>query len=472
MTRPDKREPSLRAGAAQVDITPKLGTQLAGMVGRRRPAQSVADPLYAKAVILERDGRKLCFLALDLTVPTEEYSSRIRRAACEELGIEYDAVMLHVIQTHSAPSLGHFLLDRDFHAVPPEDDWLRGGDEQYGEFAVKRAVQAMRLAHADLQPVQVGVAGGIEGRVAFNRRAVMRDGTVTMLSNCWRGNPLGPTEIRYIDGPIDPELGVMCLRAEDGHMLALLVNYTCHPVHVYGQSPAAISADWPGALARALQEEYGETCLPLILNGACGNINIHSHYDPDHVPDHERAGKLLADMSRKIIKTITLKDQPLLDWRSARLRIPLREVDDNELKEAEKVIAEHPQPEWTDAHRTRVTGEWMRAAQVLSVHLARQREPELDYEIQVFRVGNTAFVALPGEPFVEGGLRIKLASPAYPTYIVHNTSQYVGYIPTKEAFRRGGHEVRTSYWAKLVPDALDMIVDTATTLLTKLFAGG
>ena len=462
---------SMRAGAARVDITPEPGTQLAGLVGRHRPAQLVADPLYAKSLVLESDGRKLCFVALDLTIPTETYSSRIRRAASEELGIEYEAVMLHATQTHSAPALGHFLLDRDFEGIPPGYEWIRGGDDRYSAFAVERAIEAIRLADGNLQPVRVAVGSGIEGRPAFNRRAVMRNGMVQMLSDCWR-DPLGPTGIRYIEGPIDPELGVMCFRADSLRMVAMLVNYTCHPVHVYGQSRAAVSADWPGALANSLQEGYGKGCVPMVLNGACGNINVHSQYDPDHVPDYRRAGKLLASTSNKIIETLSFKEESVLGWKSQRLRIPLREVEAEELKEAEKILADHPEPLWADEKRARVSGEWMRAAGVYSVHLASRRDKKLDYEIQVFRVGNTAFVALPGEPFVEGGLRIKLASPAYPTYIVHNTSQYVGYIPTREAFRRGGHEVRTSYWAKLVPEALDMIVDKATDLLAELFGKG
>jgi hypothetical protein len=97
------------------------------------------------------------------------------------------------------------------------------------------------------------------------------------------------------------------------------------------------------------------------------------------------------------------------------------------------------------------------------------QDPELDYEIQVFRIADAAFLALPGEPFVEGGLRIKIASPTYPTCVVHCTNQYVGYIPTKDAFDRGGHEVNTTTWSKLVPEALDMIVDASTVLLRGLF---
>ena len=62
-----------------------------------------------------------------------------------------------------------------------------------------------------------------------------------------------------------------------------------------------------------------------------------------------------------------------------------------------------------------------------------------------------------------------MASPTYPTYIVHATNHYAGYIPTREAFKRGGHEVKTTTWAKLVPEALDMIVEGAVDLLKEVF---
>ena len=40
----------LLAGAAQVDITPKMGTHLEGDLGRSRPAEILVDPLFAKAL--------------------------------------------------------------------------------------------------------------------------------------------------------------------------------------------------------------------------------------------------------------------------------------------------------------------------------------------------------------------------------------------------------------------------------------
>jgi hypothetical protein len=240
----------LRAGAAQVDITPAAGVHLAGDIGRHRPAKLLAEPLYAKALVFESGGRKLCVLALDVTIITEEYTARIRRAAAEQFGFEPDGIMVHATQTHSAPALGCFMVDPEFPATPKEFEWIRGSEAAYSDFAAERAIEAIGQANEALQPAQLGVGSGIEGRMAFNRRAVMRDGTVTMPGATWPGGP-GPTNIRYIEGPIDPELGVMCVRASSLDVLAMVVHYTCHPVHVFPKP--IVSPDWPGAVAEELR---------------------------------------------------------------------------------------------------------------------------------------------------------------------------------------------------------------------------
>jgi hypothetical protein len=179
-------------------------------------------------------------------------------------------------------------------------------------------------------------------------------------------------------------------------------------------------------------------------------------------------GRVLAEGVGKVLETLTFTDDAPLDWRVRHLKLPIRELGDEELERVRGIIEENPEPVWQDAERTIADPDWMAAASTYSVHLMRERDPELDYEIQVLRIGDTAIVGLPGEPFVEGQLRIKLASPTYPTYIAHCTTHYVGYIPTKEALQRGGHEVNTRYWAKLVPEALDTVVEGATEVLNEV----
>ena len=72
----------LRAGAAQVDITPQTDIHLAGAVGRFRPAQYVYDPLYARALVLENGEKKICFVSLDLTIITEDWTTKNPPGRC------------------------------------------------------------------------------------------------------------------------------------------------------------------------------------------------------------------------------------------------------------------------------------------------------------------------------------------------------------------------------------------------------
>ena len=102
----------------------------------------------------------------------------------------------------------------------------------------------------------------------------------------------------------------------------------------------------------------------------------------------------------------------------------------------------------------------------LGIH---EREANFKYEIQVFRIGDIAIVTVGGEPFVEAQLRIKIESPTYPTYLVHMSNYYVGYIPTERAFLEGGYEVKTSICSsKLAPIAGRILVENCLSLMKKV----
>ena len=97
----------LRAGAARVDISPGLGTQVAGGIGLYRPTQLIIDPIYAKALVLQAGSRKLCFLSLDLPVASTEVATAARHRAGEQFGYDPAAIMIHCTQNHAAPMWGH-----------------------------------------------------------------------------------------------------------------------------------------------------------------------------------------------------------------------------------------------------------------------------------------------------------------------------------------------------------------------------
>ena len=467
----------LRAGAAMVDITPRAGTHLGGSgMGEHRPAESVLDPLYAKAVVLEAGGQRICVVALDLVIIAADWVDEVRNTAAARYGLDRQAIIVHAVQTHSAPSLGHFMLDPDFPLdLPPEREYMRGGDTPYYAFAAGQAVAAVGQALTALRPVQMGWARAIRHDLAFNRRGVNRQGEIVMP---WpagrRQQPLGPTDLLYLEGPADPEVGVLCLREANLSLAALLLFYACHPVNVFSHRHTyhAVSADWPGAWSAGMQRAYGPGCLPLVLNGACGNVNPWDPFDPEFVPDHRRMGAELARTSCEAVPSIRFADIDRLEYRSRLLSLEYRTVPPERQAEVERVLHASPGPSYRSDHPDWVTWEWFSAASTRSIEYCRRRMPAFQYELQVVRLGDAALVFLPGEPFTEGQLAIKLRSPAPFTQVVHMTSHYVGYIPPKTAYEGYGHEANRehTYWAKLAPGSLEQIVDAAVETVQELFA--
>src|ERR1051325_3568326 len=55
----------LRAGLAKMDITPAQPVKMAGYEGRKELSQGVHDPLGARALILENEGRRLALVSID-----------------------------------------------------------------------------------------------------------------------------------------------------------------------------------------------------------------------------------------------------------------------------------------------------------------------------------------------------------------------------------------------------------------------
>ena len=454
----------LLAGAARVDITPAMGTCLTGAPGLRRPAEILIDPLFAKALVLDDGERRLCILSLDLLAVTEEWGDKIRHGAKDRFGLDPDAVMVHTMSNHAAPGLGHTSLRLESEYIPPELSWIRGADEAYNPVAVERTLEAIGLALEDMQPVRVGVASGAENRVTFNRRLVMRDGTGQM-GLC--GRP--PSDVAYREGPIDPELGVVSFTAESLRPVALLLHHTCNAVHDFPMR--CVSADWPGAWSSRVRAICGDDCVPLVIAGCGANIDHGDPLNPAHVDTTERMGATLAEATVPVLKRLVYQDDSRLDCATRVIRIPLRRVPEHKLAEAKALLARHPTPTW-DAGLEGIPIEWGWTHSLMRLEADRvfRKDPYWGFEIQAFRIGDFALVAWNGTVFVEAQLRLKMESPAARTFVANMSNGYAGYVPTALALECGGYETWTSSNSKLVPEALDMIVDSSVELLGSLFS--
>ena len=95
----------MRAGLGIIDITPPLGVELAGYgYYLKRQCDSVRDPLYARAVLLESGESRQLIVCFDLLGISQAVTDSVFRAAAS-LGVPQERTMIVSIHTHTGPAV-------------------------------------------------------------------------------------------------------------------------------------------------------------------------------------------------------------------------------------------------------------------------------------------------------------------------------------------------------------------------------
>jgi neutral ceramidase len=260
----------LRAGTAKVSITPGDG---------KKP---VHDKVYGRSLVLDVDGERLAIVSVDLGTYTSEHLV----AVCKErFGISH--LVLSSSHTHSDPG------------------------RSYAEFYEERLIQAVEAAVNNMFPARISAGHRSFPQLGFNRLVVRDDGHAR---ESWFGDDHYTSENpeRIPFGPVDPEVGVIKIEDMKGQARAIVMNYACHADVVCLNY--AISADFPGAATRKVEEALGNDLNCLFVQGAAGNIEsliISSRRtgpDDPFQTDYstmERVGGLLAYETIKLAKTLS-----------------------------------------------------------------------------------------------------------------------------------------------------------------------
>jgi hypothetical protein len=437
----------LRVGATSVKITPLLGTPMAGYYSARG-AEGVHDDLFAKAIVLEKDGIKAVLVSLDLIGTHRNWVNLARQEIEKTTGIPAANIMISATHTHTGPELNSGGSRQS--ALGGNSDLSR----RYTEELPGRIAEAVRQADKTLVPVQLSTARGREDSIAFNRRYLMKDGTVG-----WNPGLLNPNIVKPV-GPIDPEVPVVWFEAASKKPVAVYVNYAVHLDNVGGTQ---ISADLPYTLAKLLADVKGPSLLTLYTTGACGDVNHINVNWGVRQTGHENAARMGIVLAGEVLRTLPrLKPiQPgALRVKSEIVKLPLPKLEPGDLEKAKEIVARRAdkkakQPTFLES---------VFAYKVLDVD-ARQGKPN-EVEVQVMALGgDIAWVALPGEIFVELGLAIKKASPFKETIIAELANGSVGYVPTRRAYSEGNYEVVS---ARCAEGSGEMLVETAGRLLKEL----
>lgn len=433
----------LQIGCAEVDITPPLGVRMSGLFEDRH-VSAIHDPLYARAMVIDNGSRQLCFITCDLLSLKRSTVLKARAEIAKRTGLAADCIAISATHNHYGPAAS-VLWTRD---LAPDPEYVAGVEAKITDAACQ--------AYERRRPAGLGVGWAFEGKLSFQRRFIMRDGEARMHP------PPGSTDILYQEGPVDPEVGILCARDAAGSAMGYVVNFACHVTATSAGTEA--TADFPGYLAASIKARRGKDCVALFANGCCGNLCQVDVYDPERTQrGYDLAatiGERLADHACALEEHMPFLDDLTLDARRVVVPMPIRHVPDDLLAWAKNVQADADQHSVVD--RTY-------AGMIFELVEEKRSKPTTDAEVQAFRLGDFAWVMLPGEIFVEHGLDIKLRSPATRTFVTELANGVVGYVPTRRAFERGGYEQRTATSSRLAPVAGEMLVETAHALLDSMF---
>ncbi|MBZ5670276.1 MAG: neutral/alkaline non-lysosomal ceramidase N-terminal domain-containing protein [Acidobacteriia bacterium] len=392
---------SMKAGVAKVDITPPTGVPLWGYFDRLTGAQGTLDPLYARVLVLEVGEKRLALVDLDYGRTFGPASiERIRAAARQSSGISY--VLVQATHTHAGP----VILDEQPSGVPA---WETA--------AIEKVDKAIQEAHQRAVEVRLGAGYG-QTYIGYNRRRVSPDGTVTML---WRNKTHVPT------APVDPTVSVLRIDTAEGKPLAVLVNYSCHPV-VFGPDNLQYSADFPGVMTQTVEQAFGANPpLCFFMQGAPGDINVYDATTPlkeDAIGKRDWSGQHLGEEAARVAKAIHTEavPDPSLDFVEDPLPFRLR---------------------W-NLEKLRKGFMATYGADLFKNFSPRVRE---DWQLPVATVlinKRLAMMTMPGEPFVEFQINWRDRCPVPDAFFLGYANGYYGYFPTLKAATEGGYGTASS----------------------------
>jgi neutral ceramidase len=403
----------VRAGVAQITITPPNGVPHGCWSARTGLAEGVHDELLAHALVLDDGERRVAIVAADVVFVGAELTAEVRRQVEALCGIPGEAVLVHATHNHSGPSVSRGCAVAGLRDVP--------GFERWSALLPELLAGAVYAANRDLRPARVGSDVGIVEGVSVNRVDRARG--------------------------VDPELPVLRVDREDGTPLAIVVAFACHATSMAGHT-LLWNTDFPGPLRRAVEEaEPGATCI--FLQGCAGDVAPWDHWfgnadaRPQTFDNRDFLGRSLAQAVLAVLPSIRTLDGARIAVGSTTLELQRRQLPWTAEEIAAVELPSEPAygERWPDdvhsaASAQRYPVSYQKGALTMYADMkAREREP-LRAELQALAIGDAAIVANPFELFSGPGSEIRRGSPFRTTFTIGYANDYLGYLPPDDDFDR------------------------------------
>lgn len=440
-----------KAGAATANITPWLGTSLAGGM-EDRLASRVDDELFVRAIVLDDGASQLAIALVDCCMVERPIVDAGKDRASAATGIPQSHMLVAATHSHSAGTCAHI-----FQSDP---------DPDYAALVTRKIGDAITQAWLDRVPARIAWGSGSVPDEVHNRRWYMREGTVgedpfgKTNDKVKMNPPRASADLIRPAGPTDPEVSILALQRLDGAPLALLANYSLHYV---GGMPG-ISADYFGVFNKAVAHMLGadDKFVSIMSNGTSGDINNIDFTKPgtDQKPGEQMflvGNKVAAEVQRAWGK-LQFQDWVPLAAAQREITLGVRKPTPEEVEEARTILKA-------------AEGRPLRGLREIyancTVDLAGFPDTE-NLVLQALKIGDLGIAAIPCEVFVEIGLAIKAETPFADSFTIELANGYNGYLPTEAQHPLGGYETWRAKSSHLEVKAATVIQKNVLELLAEL----
>jgi hypothetical protein len=422
----------VRVAPFRADATPPLGAPLIWVT----PAARVADPLWAKGLLIESKGKRYVLCAVDWCGIGGAVHDLIRARIAKAAGAETSAVELHVIHQHTAPYLEGDGQNRLAKEQQPPLLYPQSAIEAMAD----RIAVAVEKARAALQPVDSIGLGQAEVKGVASARRIRLDGK---LSTRYSTSGKDPAMAAAPDGPIDPFLKTITF-AKGDKPVARLHYYATHPQTFCCEG--TISADFVGAARESVEKDEAGVAQ-IYFTGAAGDVTV-GKYNDGTVEKRKQLEERLREGIRASIRATQYQPLQEVSWRAYALRLPPRPADDPVLIAYRAKMLD-----------LKATGnDRLRGA--IAVAWSERKRP---IQISALYLGPATVVHLPGEPLLEFQKFAQQQRPGQFVAVAGYGDIAPGYVCPDLAHREGGYEPSASN----TPPGAEAVLKTA---ISKLLA--
>ena len=383
----------MRAGFGKVEITPPLGTELAGYgYYLHRTADQVLDPLFVRAAAFEQHGERYLLVSCDCLGLSREIVGDVESALVRECGIPSDHITLVSIHTHTGPAM-------KYHGGCGEVN------PDYVRTVPGKIVSACLTALNDVKEM-TGLRyyrAPIQQAWAYNRACA--------------------------ENPVDSFTRFFRIDRRDAPPM-VLASYACHAVcqgNIKG-----ISADYPGRVCAKLEERGFQA---MYLNGACGDI------DPIRCAKEERPARLsgFADTICQGMEGEGVSLPLTVSGGQVEDNLKLQPLTPDDIRR----MADAANQQETDPPGG---GRVARAWEQEMLEAFDPNKTEDAFHVRYLSLGGVPIAALPFETYTLTGMLIRQALGSKDALVLGCAEEMLGYLPTMDDYDRGSYASKDAFF--------------------------